>query len=146
MPAVCDVNYLIALASDKHDHHEPAVAWLSDKESGEVIICRIAQLGFLRLLTNPAVMGEEVMTIQLSWRIWGGLLQDDRFIFMPHEPTGLDVAFSALTSKETFSRKLWTDAYLAAFAIAGNFSIVSFDRDFGRFSNLNCEILRGDEE
>ena len=42
--------------------------------------------------------------------------------------------------REGFSPRLWTDAYLAAFALAGGHRLVTFDQDFLRFPGL--EVLR----
>lgn len=40
--------------------------------------------------------------------------------------------------------KLWTDAHLAAFAIAGNQRVVTFDGDFEGFSGLNLLLLQSE--
>ncbi len=37
--------------------------------------------------------------------------------------------------------RLWTDAYLAAFALAGGYRLVSFDRDFLRFRPYGLNLL-----
>ena len=34
--------------------------------------------------------------------------------------------------------RMWSDAYLAAFAVTGDLRMVTFDRDFNRFTGLNC--------
>jgi uncharacterized protein len=56
-----DVNVWIALAADKHVHHNVAKHWFMNIQADRVLFCRITQLGFLRLLTNRHVMGEEVL-------------------------------------------------------------------------------------
>jgi len=43
------------------------------------------------------------------------------------------------------SPRLWTDAYLAAFASSGGYRLVSFDRDFAQFEGLNVRLLAIDE-
>ncbi len=35
----------------------------------------------------------------------------------------------------------WTDAYLAAFAIGHSYTLVSFDRGFGRWRDLRFQLL-----
>ncbi len=50
------------------------------------------------------------------------------------EPPGLDDRFCALSCATGFANHLWTDAYLAVFAMVGNCRLVSFDGDFKRFS------------
>jgi hypothetical protein len=53
------------------------------------------------------------------------------------EPPGLDPIWRQLTSRNTYSTNLWTDAYLAAFAIASGVGLVSFDKGFQQFADLN---------
>ena len=36
---------------------------------------------------------------------------------------------------------MWNDAYLAAFALAGGFQVVTFDQGFSKFAGVNCLIL-----
>jgi predicted nucleic acid-binding protein len=45
--------------------------------------------------------------------------------------------FSALTLSPELPHSLWTDAYLAAIALAAGCRMVSFDSDFQRFPDLN---------
>jgi predicted nucleic acid-binding protein len=59
--ALCDVNLLLALVTDRHILHDPAVRWAENVSASGAILCRIAQMGLLRLLNNPAVMHEEAM-------------------------------------------------------------------------------------
>ena len=57
MPALCDVNFLVAMCHRAHQHHAKAKEWL-DAGGGDagLVLCRVSQLGMLRLLTNPAIM------------------------------------------------------------------------------------------
>ncbi|HEY0758459.1 MAG TPA: hypothetical protein VGD59_04290 [Acidisarcina sp.] len=57
-----DVNVWIALASNRHVHHQAAKAWFETLADERSVFCRITELGFLRLLTNIHVMGEDVLT------------------------------------------------------------------------------------
>lgn len=56
MPMLCDVNVLLAFATDRHVHHPIALRWLDGIAAGEAVVCRMVQTGLLRLLNNPAVM------------------------------------------------------------------------------------------
>jgi len=61
MAVLPDINVLLPLVYDAHSHHAAAVAWLgSIQKDGDIILCRITQFGFLRLLNNPAAMGADV--------------------------------------------------------------------------------------
>ena len=46
-----------------------------------------------------------------------------------------------LASCETASPKVWMDAYLAAFAIAGGLRLVSLDRDFRSFERDGLDFV-----
>ena len=100
MPALCDVNVLLALTTDRHAFHTTAVRWLDGVSAGGAVICRVAQTGLLRLLNNPAVMREDVLDATACWEIWRRLLEDERISFTPTEPPSLDAAFERFTSGE----------------------------------------------
>ncbi len=144
MAALCDVNVLLALVTDRHALHGVAVRWAETLSAGEAVVCRVAQMGLLRLLNNPAVMQEEAMDAAGCWSLWRRLLGDERFRFESDEPPGVDTAFEQFTSGRTFSPRLWTDAYLAAYANAARLTLVSFDRAFREFPGLASEILGPD--
>ena len=122
-----DVNVWLALASGRHVHASACAAWLGSIESGEVIFCRVTQMGLLRLLNNRTVMGQDVLTSRGAWRAYRTLLTDDRIQFAP-EPYALEQLWRRLTSHDEPRPKTWTDAYLAAFAEAGQMRLVTLDR------------------
>ena len=141
VPALCDVNVLLALTTDRHALHATAVRWLEGVSVGGAVICRIAQTGLLRLLNNPAVMGEDVLDTTACWEIWHRLLEDERISFTPTEPPTLDAAFERFTSGGVFTPRLWTDAYLSAYAQTSGLTLVTFDRGFRQFDGLTCQVL-----
>jgi predicted nucleic acid-binding protein len=51
--------------------------------------------------------------------------------------------FGAVTRKRglSFSPKVWNDAYLAAFAQAAAFDLVTFDRAFAQFKGVASTVL-----
>lgn len=122
-----DVNVWLALASQRHLHSSICAAWLGSLESGEVLLCRITQMGLLRLLTNHSVMGKEVLNSRKAWRVYQTMLSDERIQFAP-EPFALEQHWRKLTAQDQPATKLWTDAYLAAFAETGNMRLVTLDR------------------
>ena len=116
MPALCDVNVLLALVTDRHALHGLAVRWAESVPAGEVVLCRVVQMGLLRLLNNPAVMREEVLNTIGCWSVWHRLLEDERFRYVVEEPLVLTWPSSVSLQDEPFSPGVWTDAYLAAYA------------------------------
>lgn len=141
MSALCDVNVLLALVTDRHAQHAVAARWLNALPRAAAVVCRVAQTGLLRLLNNPAVMQEEALDTSACWALWHRLLEDERIRFVPAEPSGLDAAFERFTTGHAFTPRLWTDAYLAAYAQAGGLTLVTFDRGLRTFPGLRCEIL-----
>ncbi len=59
------------------------------------------------------------------------------------EPEGLVPLWHRLARRKTASPKVWMDAYLAAFAIAGGLKLITLDADFRQFESagLALELL-----
>lgn len=140
MLSLCDVNVLLAICYDGHIHHPPALAWLNKQEDFGVVLCRQTQLGLLRLLSTPAVMGPDVCTLVQAWKIYDMIVQDARFEFSA-EPEGVSSFLRLFSSTGQVSPRLWQDAYLASFARAGKFTLVTFDRGFEKFEGLQVSLL-----
>jgi uncharacterized protein len=138
---LCDVNVLLALVTDRHAHHDLAIRWADGIPADGAVLCRVAQMGLLRLLNNPVVMGDEVLVAAGCWSLWRRLLEDERFRFAPGEPPGLDSSFERFTTGRAFSPRVWTDAYLAAYAHAVRLTLVTFDQGFRGFPGLSCNVL-----
>jgi hypothetical protein len=51
-----DVNILIALAWDDHEHHARAHAWFTQLANASFATCNVTQSGFVRLCLNPNVV------------------------------------------------------------------------------------------
>lgn len=124
-----DVNVWLALVSQRHVHAGVCGEWLASMRSETVSFCRVTQMGLLRLLTNSSVMGNDVLSMRDSWRTYRTLLADERVRFAP-EPAGLETEWHRMTShdRSTPTPKVWTDAYLAAFADAAGMQLVTLDR------------------
>ena len=63
MISLPDVNVLLALVAAGHTHHASAHGWFETQEPDSVGICRVTQMGLLRLLTNPKVLPSGVYPI-----------------------------------------------------------------------------------
>jgi len=144
MSSYCpDLNVWVALAYDGHQHHASAKAWLAGLNEGPIYFCRLTQLGLLRLLTHPSVMGEDVRSQKESWLIYDSLLRDDRVSFhMEAEPEQIESVFRRLTSGGRSLSQQWPDAYLAAFASVGGLTLVTFDRGLQQMAAGNTVLLR----
>jgi toxin-antitoxin system PIN domain toxin len=123
-----DVNVWVALTHSGHVHHDVARDWYASLGPNTSFhYCRFTQLGFLRLLTAEAVMGEDAMTQAEAWSVYDRWLADERVGFL-EEPPGIERRFRGLTRLKSASPKAWADAYLIAFADASQATLVTFDR------------------
>ena len=122
-----DVNVWLALAFEVHAHHGTARAWFDSVDVRTALWCRVTQQGFLRLASNPSVFGEEALTLQDAWSCYDALSGDERTGFVA-EAAGLERLWREHTSSRTHSPKVWTDAYLVAFASSAGLTMVTFDR------------------
>jgi toxin-antitoxin system PIN domain toxin len=136
-----DINVWLALAFDSHIHHPAAKAWF-DGLADDVIcyFCRLTQQGFLRLSTNPKVFGADALTLADAWRKYDEFLSDPRVAYA-EEPLEIQRHWRSFTQSQSFAPKVWNDAYLAAFALAGGLELTSFDRALSKYASVACRIL-----
>jgi toxin-antitoxin system PIN domain toxin len=123
-----------------HIHHAPAAHYWKEIADTQVAFTRISMIGLLRLSSQPRVLSLTLSNTE-AWAIY----QD--FMALPNiqllaEPAGLDTHFLALSTQAPLPHRLWTDAYLAAFALSSGCRLVSFDADFARFRGLNFLHLK----
>ena len=135
-----DVNVWLAMAFVTHTQHPHAKAWFDSAPENECAFCRMTQQGFLRLATNPKVFGPQAVSLTRAWQMYDDLQSDPRVVFV-NEPAGLDSFWRGYTNNNTFSTHVWNDAYLAAFARAADFEIVTFDQGFTKFTGVKATIL-----
>ena len=124
-----DVNVWLALSYLGHQRHLVAATWFDGLQSEIAYFSRVTQLSFLRLVTHPGVMGEDMKSQSEAWRTYNGFLSDERVSFCL-EPNAeqLEFTFRKLTAGHHASSKQWPDAYLSAFAQTADLILVTFDR------------------
>lgn len=141
---LCDANIWLALAVSGHGHHGVARLWLDSIEApASVLFCRTTQAAFLRLLTNAAVQapfGDPPLSNRAAWAAYDAMLADERIAFAA-EPEGIETRWREFTAHSTASVTLWTDAYLAAFALAEGLRLVTTDAGFRQFRGLDLLLL-----
>jgi uncharacterized protein len=140
MTYLADVNFWLALAVDDHVHHVPAKEWVTEAPEEGLVFCRITQNGFLRLLTNPNVMKGDVLTARRAWEAYDILCANPRVQFA-EEPHGLERSWRDLTRRAGKGPNFWTDAYLIAFAKAGGFEVLTFDRELALHACPQAHLL-----
>jgi toxin-antitoxin system PIN domain toxin len=142
-----DVNIWLAWAFPAHAHHRQALeAYKRATPEQPACFCRATQQGFLRVASGPA--------FQRSCNIIGLTNRDalaalDQIMASPavayrEEPAGLVPLWHRLAALPSASPKVWMDAYLAAFAVAGGLQMVTLDRAFSQFAGVSVTILAPD--
>jgi len=141
---LADSNVWLALALSKHAFHAAVRAWFVQRKSSQLVLfCRFTQQSFLRLLTTSAVLapyGIPPLTNKAAWSAYEGFRADKR-IGWADEPRELETHWKKLAGSAKASPKLWMDAYLAAFALAGRYQIVTTDKAFKQFKRLDPIVL-----
>ncbi len=135
-----DVGVWLAATWGRHIHHHAAADWF-DRQSEDLLFCRVTQMSLLRLLSNSAVMGEDVVTRSAAWRIVDQLWADERVVWVD-EPPQLEAVWRAISARDDNSHKLWTDDYLAAFAQTSGAALATLDRKLtDRYPSVQVEPL-----
>jgi uncharacterized protein len=135
-----DVGVWLAATWGRHAQHRIARQWF-DEQSDDLLLCRITQMSLLRLISNPAIMGEDAVTRSEAWRIIDQFWSDNRVLWA-EEPDHLEAVFRAISARSDNSHQLWTDDYLAAFAQASGASLATLDTKLkGRYPSVQVEQL-----
>ena len=136
-----DVNVWLAAAWARHVHHGVAKRFV-DAEDSDLLFCRVTELALLRLLTNPAITGDDALTRKQAWNLLLTLQSDPRVRFVP-EPPGLAPLWIAFSKRDDRSHLVWTDDYLAAFAQAASAELVTLDHKLrARYPSVDVTVLR----
>jgi hypothetical protein len=125
-----DLNVWLALSDGGNLHHAIAWKWFECVEGRDKLaFSRYTQIGLLRLLTNQAVMGEQVLTLHDAWDLYDRWLEDPHVEFYP-EPRGVDSTFRKITKLFAAqpASKAIGDCWLLAFAAEIQATLVTFDR------------------
>lgn len=131
-----DVNVWVALGVPDHPHHAAAAAYWRAASGRRLRFCRTTHLGMLRILSQPAAMRERALDTRSVW-LAGQQVLAQPGVAMEAEPAGLDALLARWTDTLRWPARMWTNAYLAAFASAAHLRLVSFDADFARFPDLH---------
>lgn len=141
-----DSNVWVALTFQNHPFHETARGSLRDRTpDAPALFCRSTEQSFLRLASAPTLLarygcdGCDGLTNHDALGFLEGFYQLPNVIFA-EEIAATRERWFALADRGTASPKLWMDAYLAAFAITGNWRLVTLDKDFLQFESHGLEL------
>ena len=100
-----------------------------------MLFTTVTALGLVRLLSQPRVMGDAVLSLGQASAVQAAFLEQPG-VRLVDEASASWPVFRHLLTQDTWPARLCTDVHLAAMAISGGWRLVSFDQDFGRFKGL----------
>jgi uncharacterized protein len=116
----------------RHVHYVAARAWLNSVPHGvELCFCRLTQIGFLRLLTTSAVMGDQVFSQEGAWGVYDDWLENGHASYA-EEPPSIEPIFRSRSQSLLSAPKDWADSYISAFAQVTGLQLVTFDETLYR--------------
>ncbi len=129
MIRLLDVNLLMALLWNNHEHHQRAARWLA--AIPQFATCPVVQLGFVRISSHPPLgycaQPEQAFSNLRQW------LADPRHRFIPDD---LSCDERALLTERISGANQVTDHYLVALARRHGMILSTFDAALSRaFSN-----------
>jgi uncharacterized protein len=131
-----DLNLLIYALDEGSPRHVKARSWLEASLSGTETVgfAWAVLLGFVRLLTNPAILEAPLDVTEALDYVEGWLSQSCATLVVPTEAhTSL---LRKLLEPLGSAGNLTSDAHLAALAIEHGAELYSCDTDFARFEGL----------
>ena len=126
-----DANLLIALTHANHVHHAEAHAWFSAVARRAWATCALTQLAFVRLSSNPRVVGAEITPAQAMQALetMTAQAQHDYWEDAP-APLGLATMHHAAL----VGHRQVTDAYLLGLAVHRQQCLATLDRGLVTFA------------
>ena len=141
---VVDLNVLIYAVHPDSAHHSVVRVHWNEMLNGDetVALPWIVVTGFLRLATNPRMFARPLAPEAACEAIDEWLALD--VVVVPVEKAHHWSVLRRLIVETGTAANLVTDAHIAAIALTHDATVVSCDRDFGRFDGLRVENpLRG---
>ena len=139
-----DSSVWLALAIQQHSAHARAKAFFNEKvEPNTILFCQATQQSFLRLLTTNSVLKHydvPPLTNQQAWELYEGFESNPK-VMIVGESVAFNRLWRELSALKSASPKVWMDSYLAAFAIAHDYTLVTLDKDFTQYRNLKVRFL-----
>jgi len=123
--ALLDVNILTALLWPAHEHHEAAHRWFGSRSNGRWATCPLTELGFVRIVSNPAFSRDALSPSEAVALLAGNLTHPAHAFWAETVP--LPAALDGMEARLQGYRQL-TDAYLLDLARRRRGVLATFDR------------------
>jgi predicted nucleic acid-binding protein len=98
-------------------------------------------MALVRLLCNRLVMEADILSLSEAWAKYDWLYAN-AYCDFEEEPVGFETAFRYYARSDCASIQRLGDAYLAAFALTAELTLITFDKGFRQFKGLDCRILK----
>jgi toxin-antitoxin system PIN domain toxin len=123
--ALLDINILTALLWPAHEHHEAAHRWFGARADARWATCSLTQLGFVRIVSNPAFSRDALSSVEALALLAENLAHPGHEFWTDslQVPTAVKVMEARLQGY-----KQLTDAYLLAIAEHRKGVLATFDR------------------
>lgn len=129
-----DANLLIALTQQAHIHHAEAHAWYAKQPDRRWATCALTQLAFVRLTSNPQVVGERITPAQ-AMQALAVMTAQAQHTYWHDSPQPL--ALAALSSAALVGHRQVTDAYLIGLAAQQRQYLATLDRGLVTFAQAS---------
>lgn len=120
-----DVNLLMALFWENHEHHSQSRSWF--KSVSAFATCPVGQLGFARVSSHP-LLGYG-LTPEVAFGVLRQFIADPRHEFISDD---LSCADRVLRTELMAGANQITDRYLVALARQHGFSLATFDESLAK--------------
>jgi uncharacterized protein len=141
--SLLDTNVWLAAVFPAHSSHGLAKQVLAQPMPGQALVwCRATQQSFLRLVSTPTVhkaYGSAKKTNRDALDMLDALNALPQVAWREEAPGVYDL-WRKLARLDSASPKVWTDAYLAAFALAGGMQLVTLDSDFKNYVSQGLDL------
>lgn len=131
-----DLNVWLAVFDANHANHERALRYWDEEAAPRIAFCGVSLMGLFRLATQSSVMRGKPFSPVEIWQAYEDYARLPEAAYLP-EPPGLVGQMERWSRQNGFPVTGWTGCYLAATALLHGARLVSFDKDFKRFENLN---------
>lgn len=126
-PALLDLNLLAALFWPSHEYHAVAHDWFNQKHVDRWATCPLTQLGFVRLVSNPAFSRDALSVRDALTLLLKNLEHPDHVFWSANR----DAASLTPMVPSLRDHQQVTDAYLLALAHQHGGLVATFDRGLG---------------
>ena len=126
-----DANLLIALTHASHVHHGEAHAWFEQVGKRHWATCALTQLAFVRLTSNPRVVGDTIRPAQ-AMQALASMTDQPHHEYWADAPEPLQLPIVA--SAALVGHRQVTDAYLLGLAVLRRQCLATLDRGLLTFA------------